>query len=831
MVASLVHAPHNGAKRGRPRRRGRDDWQTWVRDALANVHDPVYLQGHPLAQALLRERLEGAAPRVGRALQRVLLDSIERLKPAADAMTGPHVRRGYQILALRYAEGLDVPAVLSRLAIGKSLYYVEHERALAAVASLLSERLQPPPLTPLTRPPASFVGRERELAEVRRLLAAGRLLTLTGPPGTGKTRLAMEVAADLSTAFADGVHVVPLTQVRHPELVVPTIARALGAPDAWGRSAVERLAAVAETREALLLLDNFEHVLDAAPQLLEILARCPGLKVLATSRARLGIRGEQELVVPPLAVPEPDVPLTAAGAARYPAVALFTQRVREIQADFVLSDDVAPAVVGICRRLDGLPLALELAAPRLKVLPPAALLARLEFTQPTSPLLTAGARDLPEHQQTMRGAIDWSYRLLGTQEQRLFRRLAVFVGGCTLEAAQSVWNADPVDGLGALVDNSLLQRQIGTNGEPRFAALETIREYARERLIAGGELESTQRRHADYFLQLAEEAEPHLEGQGKGQVAWIHRLETEHGNLRAALGWLVERGDTASGMQLAAAVHYFWYIRGYAGEGRVWLAHLFRLPGAEAGTALRAKVLEADGLLASLEGDFSAARARLQESLAIAREAGNGVVEGSALVHLAQLFHAQRDSAAAKVCAEQSLALGEAMQHPAVICRALYRLGCIAVAEGDYLGAQSHFRRSLTLRHEAGLVVGAGATLRLLGVIATRLGDYAGARSLLAEGLAVARDAGHMQGILSALEAWAGLAVAKGQPARAARLLGAAAAGRETMRVVQAYTGSHLDHDTAASRATLDEDGYAAAWADGQAMTLQHAIAYALREG
>jgi predicted ATPase len=798
----------------------------------------VYLQTHPLAQAVLRDGSDGTTTHTGQALRRLLLDAIERLTPAADATARPHGLRGHRILTLRYAEGLDVPAVLRRLSIGKSLYYVEHERALAAVASLLSERGRPAPLTPLARPPAGFVGRERELARVRQLLRAGRLLTLTGPPGTGKTRLAMEVAAELSAAFADGVCVVPLAHLRHPDLVVPAVARALGAPDGWGRSAVDRLAAVAGTKQVLLLLDNFEHVLDAAPRLVEILERCPGLTVLATSRARLGLRGEQELVVPPLAVPEPDRPLTAAEAARYPAVALFAQRVRELQADFVLTDEDAPAVVGICRRLDGLPLAIELAAPRLKTLPPAALLARLGPAQRALPLLTVGPRDLPQRQQTMRGAIDWSYGLLGPREQGLLRRLAVFVGGCTLAAAQHAWGSDPLDALGALIDNSLVQREVGVDGEPRFVPLETIREYARERLVASGELEATQSRHAEYVLRLAEEAEPHLAGQG--QVAWTHRLDAEHGNLRAALAWLVERGETARGLRLAAAVHYFWYIRGYAGEGRAWLAQLLGQPSAAARTPLRAKALEADGLLATWQGEYPVARARLEESLAVAREVGDGAREGGVLFHLAQVLHAQGDDAAAKGFAEESLAIGERGEHFIVICRALTLLGTIALVEGDYVGARDRLERSLRLRHDVGLVVGAGSTLRmvgvgatlwLLGVVATRLGDYGRARPLLSEALVIARDAGQPQGILSALEASAGLAVAEGQPARGARLLAAAAAGREAIGMMPLWARSNRDHTTAACRVALSEDAYEAAWAEGRAMTVPEAIADALDNG
>jgi tetratricopeptide (TPR) repeat protein len=407
--------------------------------------------------------------------------------------------------------------------------------------------------------------------------------------------------------------------------------------------------------------------------------------------------------------------------------------------------------------------------------------------------------------------------------------MAVFVGGCSLEALQDVCAPDLLDCLGSLIDNSLLHRGAGVDGEPRFSALETIREYALERLAESGELASTQRWHAEYFLRLAEQAEPHL--MGHGQVAWTKRLEEEHGNLRVALAWLVEREETEWGLRLAAAIHQFWYRHRYLDEGRAWFAKLLAQRGAAPRTALRARALDADGLLTSQSGEYPAARARLEESLAIAREVGDNGVQIKGLVHLGLMSHLKGDRGAAKALFEESLAIGERAGDAWAVGQALYWLGYAALAEGAYADARARLERALTVRREAGLMFGVEVSLTALGVIATRLGQHAEARSLLVEGLAIARDVGHEWGVAQSLDAWAALALARGRPERAARLLGAAAAVREaagTRRSPSWYDNWRLDRDIAAARATLGEEAYAAAWAGGRAMTVHQAVAYAL---
>jgi len=459
----------------------------------------------------------------------------------------------------------------------------------------------PPQLTGL-------VGRERDVAVVAALLRRddGRLLTLTGPPGVGKTRLSLAAAERLLDLFADGVFFVALAPVTDPDQVAPVIAGALGLREEGGRSVGESLRAHLRARHMLLVLDNFEHVATAAVLVVDLLTACPRLTVLVTSRAPLHVRGEQTFAVSPLALPDATHPPPADALTQYSAIELFLQRARAHAPDFELTVANAPAVAAICRHLDGLPLAIELAASRIALLPPQALLARLERRLS---LLIAGAHDLPRRQRTLRAAIAWSYDLLAADERALFARLGIFVGGCTLEAAEAVCRAacgaagdrrdTELDGLASLMDKSLLRMAAAGQGEPRFGMLETIREYALERLAARGDEEESRRRHAGYYLALAEAAEPELTGPTQGM--WLERLEHEGDNLRAALRWTRESGEIETGLRLAGALWRFWYTRGYQREGRGWLEGLLALaatgPGAPS-KAARAKAFNAAGVLA-----------------------------------------------------------------------------------------------------------------------------------------------------------------------------------------------------------------------------------------
>jgi predicted ATPase/class 3 adenylate cyclase len=476
---------------------------------------------------------------------------------------------------------------------------------------------------PTNLPPyrTSFVGRGREVAEVAALLAEVRLLTLTGPGGTGKTRLALKVAADHLSRFPDGVFFADLTPIRDPALVPSVIAQALAVREEPGREILHTLSDHLRDRHILLVLDNSEQVIEAGASIARLLDEAPRLTILATSRTPFHISGEREYQVQPLTVPDPAHTADASAIMGSDAVALFTERVAAVRPGFGVTDQNASAVAQIAARLDGLPLALELAASRLKILTPEALLERLGRRLP---ILTGGARDLPERQRTLRATIEWSHGLLRPEEQRLFARLGIFNGGWSLDAAEAVCgpglDIEILDGLGSLVDHSLVRPVEIANGESRFTMLETIREFAIERLASSGEEGELRRRHAEHFLDLAEEAEPHLTRQDSR--AWLARLKGEHDNLRADLDWVELREEAEIGLRIAAAIWRFWLQVGQLSEGRARLERLLSLPDAGNRGPTQVRALSALGGLAYWQNDYPPMRAAYQEAVDIARELG-----------------------------------------------------------------------------------------------------------------------------------------------------------------------------------------------------------------
>ncbi|HLW03871.1 MAG TPA: LuxR C-terminal-related transcriptional regulator [Ktedonobacterales bacterium] len=636
------------------------------------------------------------------------------------------------------------------------------------------QQLEYPPSSMLPAQLTPLLGRDEAVASVCALLQRQevRLLTLTGPGGIGKTRLALQSARELRATFADGVFFVPLALVSDPEQVMPAIAQALGLRETGDWPLLERLYIALREKRLLLLLDNFEQVTAAAPRLLELLAQCPQVKLLVTSRAVLHLRGEYEFAVAPLALPDPERLTDSATLAQSAAVALFVQRAQALKPDFQVTPANARAIVEICQRLDGLPLAIELAAARIKLLPPQALLTRLEDRLH---VLTSAAQDAPARQQTLRDTLSWSYDLLDAEEQRLFRRLSVFVAGCTLEAAEAVMGTlgngerSVLDGAASLIDQSLLQQREQPEHEPRLVMLETIREYGWECLRASGEAAALQQAHAAYYLALAEEAEPNL--RVGGQEEWLERLEREHENLRAALRWLEEQGEREQALRLSGALWWFWWVRGHARAGRAFLERMLA-SGAEISVGVRAKALNAAGALASLQGQVAQAERLCQEALPLFRQLGDaqGVVNSLWILGYATVEQGQ--FAQARAFAEEAVSLARTAEYPWGLAYALEILANVFFNQGDYPHARALAEESLMISRAIGDTAGSGLRLRLLGMTRLFQGDPDAARPLFAESLARSHAVGDRRGSAYALIMGGYTAIVRGELADAAAQLG-----------------------------------------------------------
>jgi predicted ATPase/class 3 adenylate cyclase len=673
----------------------------------------------------------------------------------------------------------------------------------------------------------SFVGRGKEIEEVTGLIDQNRLVTLTGPGGTGKTRLALKVAATRMGRHRDGVFLVDLSSLTDPGLVPSAIAAALRVAEQTGRDLVDTLTDHVRHRELLLVLDNFEQVAEARTIVTRLLDQAPGLAMLATSRVPLHVSNEQEYHVSPLALPDHRDDLEA--LSRCESVMLFAERAAAVRPSFRLSEENAAAVSEITSRLDGLPLAIELAASRLKVLDPASMLGRMEQRLP---LLIGGARDLPERQRTLRAAIEWSHSLLGPEEQRLFAALSVFVGGWTLEAAEAVCGpnleADVLGGVEALVDASLLRRRDLPDEGVRFRMLETISEFARDRLARSGEETAIRGRHAEYFRDLAEEAEPHLHGQQ--QAPWLARLEREHDNIRSALEWAADSGDVESGLRTVAAIWRFWEHRWHLAEGRTRAEALLALPGAERRDAVRARALAALGSVAYWQEDYGPMRAAYEEATDIAREVGNPRLLAHALFNLSFAPMVEMNLDGQEELLRESLVLAKGVD-PILTAEIENSLGYLEVFRGNPTGGIESIERGLATFRELGDPFLVAENLAALAGISILTGDtdtakerIRGAVRLLAEPISMMFPTMLVP-----------LALAEnldGRHRRAAMLLGASARLREEMGggPPSFLVLPSLGDPEADAKHALGEEGYERARAEGYAMSLEEAVALALEE-